>query len=219
MKNALLVVALGLCFSTSSFAQYSQNLQKQKTKLPKPTAAQPMTSTVGWGFVGGYSTANQLQMNDTAGETSFDSKANSNGAFFLGARYTNIVSHEFTFMPVVSYEFARTLKGDVFLQDSNTGADPTASFIVLEPNMVYAFTPHIYTLGGINFPLVLASTGNLSGALGFQAGAGYQLNSQFGVEALYRTLNLNPTPEGVTINRARLWGFILRASFTIPETI
>lgn len=94
------------------------------------------------------------------------------------------------------------------------------SLLVIDP--VLAFSPHkkMFFFAGLNFsaPFRQGNWGTsteMTGAYGAQGGLAIKPAPQFGIEAMYRTLNFETSMFNRKAEYSRLWGIAVRATYTL----
>lgn len=147
---------------------------------------------VGAGLV--YSTADRTVYNRTTGTLSGSAQENASATFGVDGTYhwfrpTNVgVSGRLT------YELARDFK--TIKVSGNTSDNPEKlklSMAILEVSANFILEMGAYAYAGINYPYMITDSVStkMSGGLGYQAGGGYLITREIGVDLQVRLLRAN----------------------------
>ena len=176
MKKSIVLILAVLLTSTSVFAQGSRAKRSYRSSYGAATASE--------GFRIGLakpSMEGQVSASGMGQSFSQTSKIDQSMAFSLG--YVNL--------PIRSIGFTTGL----------TYIDINGALLRAEGNGAYAFNKSVYAKGGLNLSKLTKSelANVLSPGIGIQAGGGFQINRNFGVEMHYAQMTQKGSVSGIDL--------------------
>lgn len=213
MRSKISILLFSLVWTSMSLAQTKANV----------VAAPSDAASSGVGInnivaVGYLNTASNMETNykGSGGETKLEGQP----ALGLGLRYMNVRKGKVGVSAGALYEGNRTVK----TLYSNGEATPVPQEIkynsnILELSLTHGNSPNSYIFGGMNYPVIVSTSGfegvDVVGQIGGQVGLGFILPSKFIFEGAFRTQNYIVSTKTQSTDQARLWGVVFNIGYTL----